>query len=67
MNTVALNLSAAEHKAFSSCFEAVYESLAVAENKVTFLSYMLLHYKFPKDHREARKIFISKSLVNTCA
>lgn len=56
MNTVALNLLVAEHKAFSSCFEAVYDGLAVPENKVTFLSYTLLHYKFPKDHREARKI-----------
>lgn len=42
-----LNLLVAEHKAFSSCFEGVYEGLPVAENKVTFLSYVLLHYKFP--------------------
>lgn len=51
-----LNLSVTEHKAFSSCFEAIYEGLAERMNKVAFLSYMLLHYKLPKDHGEARNI-----------
>lgn len=56
LNTVALNLSVTEHKAFLSSFEAIYEVLAERENKVTFLSYMLLHYKLPKDHGQARNI-----------
>lgn len=39
-----------------SSFEAIYEVLAERENKVTFRSYMLFHYKLPKDHGQARNI-----------